>query len=67
MMAATATAYVADLYHEARPGPPGSPTTALVGAAANLGGLALGPLIAGALAQWGPRPSKPPTSSSPPS
>jgi predicted MFS family arabinose efflux permease len=56
LMASTATAYLADLYHEARPGPAGSPIPALVAAAANLGGLALGPLIAGALAQWGPAP-----------
>jgi predicted MFS family arabinose efflux permease len=60
MMAATATAYLADLYHGARPGPAGSPIPALVAAAANLGGLALGPLIAGALAQWGPAPLETP-------
>ncbi|MEV6284499.1 MFS transporter [Kribbella sp. NPDC051770] len=56
LMASTATAYLTDLYHEARPGDPSSPVPALVATAANLGGLALGPLVAGALAQWAPAP-----------
>jgi predicted MFS family arabinose efflux permease len=56
LMAATASAYLTDLHHEARPGRTGSPVPALVATAANLGGLALGPLIAGTLAQWAPAP-----------
>jgi predicted MFS family arabinose efflux permease len=52
LMASTATAYVADLYHAAHPDRPGSPAPTLISTAANLGGLALGPLVAGALAQW---------------
>ncbi|HEY0470060.1 MAG TPA: MFS transporter, partial [Kribbella sp.] len=56
LMASTATAYLTDLYHEARPGQPGSAVPGLVATAANLGGLALGPLAAGALAQWAPAP-----------
>ncbi|WP_432943345.1 MFS transporter [Kribbella sp. CA-253562] len=56
LMASTATAYLTDLYREARPDAAASPTPALVAAAANLGGLSLGPLVAGALAQWAPAP-----------
>jgi predicted MFS family arabinose efflux permease len=56
LMASTATAYLADLYREARPSDAGSPVPELVATAANLGGLALGPLVAGALAQWAPAP-----------
>jgi MFS family permease len=56
LMASTATAYLSDLHHEARPDRVGSAVPALVSTAANLGGLALGPLIAGALAQWVPAP-----------
>jgi predicted MFS family arabinose efflux permease len=56
LMASTATAYLTDLHHEARPDSVGSPVPGLVATAANLGGLALGPLVAGALAQWGPAP-----------
>jgi predicted MFS family arabinose efflux permease len=56
LMASTATAYLTDLYHEAKPGQAGSQVPALVATAANLGGLALGPLVAGALAQWVPAP-----------
>lgn len=52
LMAATATAYVADLYRAAHPDRPGSPSPGLISTAANLGGLALGPLVAGALAEW---------------
>src|SRR5262249_33502364 len=55
LMASTATAYLTDLYREARPGAaPGFP--ALVATVSNLGGLALGPLVAGVLAQWAPAP-----------
>jgi predicted MFS family arabinose efflux permease len=56
LMASTATAYLTDLHHEARPDQTGSAVPALVATAANLGGLALGPLVSGALAQWAPAP-----------
>lgn len=56
LMASTATAYLSDLYARAHPGRAGSPRPGLVAAAANLGGLAMGPLIAGVLAQWAPKP-----------
>jgi predicted MFS family arabinose efflux permease len=55
LMASTATAYLTDLYREARPeAAPAFP--ALVATVSNLGGLALGPLVAGVLAQWAPAP-----------
>ncbi|WP_405063048.1 MFS transporter [Kribbella sp. NBC_01505] len=55
LMASTATTYLTDLYREARPA--ASPAfPALVATASNLGGLALGPVVAGALAQWVPLP-----------
>ncbi|MFJ4989081.1 MFS transporter [Streptomyces sp. NPDC088732] len=56
MMASTATAYLTDLHHRARPDRAGSPLPALVASAVNLGGLSLGPLASGALAQWAPAP-----------
>jgi hypothetical protein len=56
LMASTATAYLADLHRAEHPGAPGSKTPGLVATAANLGGLALGPLVAGILAQWAPDP-----------
>jgi MFS family permease len=56
LMASTATAYLADLHREAHPGHAGSPVPALVATAANLGGLSMGPLVAGAAAQWIPAP-----------
>lgn len=56
LMASTATAYLADLYRETRPDAPGSTVPGMVATAANLGGLALGPLVAGALAPWAPNP-----------
>jgi predicted MFS family arabinose efflux permease len=56
LMASTATAYLTDLYREARPDNATSQVPALVANVANLGGLALGPLVAGALAQWAPAP-----------
>lgn len=56
LMASTATAYLHDLHATARPDRAGSHMPALVASAANLGGLALGPLVAGILAQWAPAP-----------
>ena len=56
LMASTATAYLSDLHQQAYPEQPGSATPGLVAAVANLGGLALGPLAAGVLAQWAPWP-----------
>ncbi|HST39764.1 MAG TPA: MFS transporter, partial [Conexibacter sp.] len=48
---ATATAWIAELHSARRPD--ASPRRAqLVGTAANLGGIGLGPLVAGMLAQW---------------
>ncbi len=60
LIASTATAYLTDLYHEARPEGVGSAVPALVATAVNLGGLALGPLAAGVLAQWAPAPLRTP-------
>ncbi|MGW9369659.1 MFS transporter [Streptomyces xanthophaeus] len=53
---ATATAYLAELYRGARgtEGSPGRPQ--IVAAGANLGGIGTGPLVAGLLAQYAPRP-----------
>ncbi|GAA0575549.1 MFS transporter [Kribbella sandramycini] len=59
LMACTATTYLTDLYREARPDA-SSTFPALVATASNLGGLALGPLIAGALGQWAPSPLRTP-------
>ncbi|WP_067815684.1 MFS transporter [Actinomadura kijaniata] len=56
LMASTATAYLDDLYARAHPDRPGSATPGLVAAVVNLGGLAIGPLLAGVLGQWGPAP-----------
>jgi predicted MFS family arabinose efflux permease len=56
LMASTATAYLADLYRDAHPDRAGSPVPARVSTTAILGGLAAGPLAAGALAQWAPAP-----------
>jgi MFS family permease len=56
LMASTATAYLADLYRESRPDAPGSAVPGVVSTAANLGGLALRPLVVGVLAQWVPAP-----------
>ena len=55
LMASTATAYLSDLYREARPSASAT-FPALVATVSNLGGLALGPVISGALAQWAPAP-----------
>jgi MFS family permease len=52
---ATATAHLAELRGTSHPREhPGG--AALVATAVNMGGLALGPLVAGALAEWGPSP-----------
>jgi MFS family permease len=70
MATATATAYLAELRRAALAGPDSAgggdgvaaaPSAAdgranVVATAANLGGMGLGPLLAGALAQWAPRP-----------
>jgi MFS family permease len=55
IVAATATAYLADLHAAARPGT-GNRRSQLVATAVNVGGLGLGPLVAGLLAQWAPWP-----------
>ncbi|MEU3167947.1 MFS transporter [Streptosporangium sp. NPDC006930] len=55
LMASTATAYLHELYDRAHPGRT-SAMPGVVATAANLGGLALGPLIAGVVAEWGPTP-----------
>lgn len=55
MITATATAHLAELHLAARPG--ASRTRAdVVATAANLGGIGLGPLIAGVVAQFAPAP-----------
>ncbi|MEU8952261.1 MFS transporter [Streptomyces sp. NPDC048489] len=56
LMASTATTYLHDLHHEARPERTGSLLPGIVATAANLGGLASGPLVAGAAAEWLPAP-----------
>ncbi|HEV7623460.1 MAG TPA: MFS transporter [Amnibacterium sp.] len=55
LMTTAATAHLGELHHQHRPD--ASPTRArLVAVAANLGGIGLGPLIAGVLAQFAPDP-----------
>lgn len=57
LMASTATAYLHDLHHQSHPdAAPGARMPGVVATAANLGGLALGPLVGGVLAQWAPHP-----------
>lgn len=56
LMASTATTYLHDLHREAHPDQRFSALPATVATAANLGGLALGPLVAGIMAQWAPAP-----------
>ncbi|GII57996.1 putative multi-drug efflux transporter [Planotetraspora thailandica] len=56
LMASTATTYIADLYGAAHPDRHASGVPGIVAAAANLGGLALGPLVAGVIAEWAPQP-----------
>lgn len=51
MLTATATAYLSELHAAARPGAPAT-RSEIVSTAANLGGLGLGPLISGLLAQY---------------
>jgi MFS family permease len=51
MLTATATAYLSELHAAARPGT-GTKRSEVVGTAANLGGLGIGPLLAGLLAQY---------------
>jgi MFS family permease len=52
---ATATAWIAELHAASRPTEP--PRRAeVVATAANLGGIGVGPLVAGALVQWAPDP-----------
>ena len=55
MLSATATAYLSELHAAARPGAPRN-RAEMVAAAASLGGLGLGPLIAGLLAQYAGAP-----------
>jgi MFS family permease len=52
---ATATAYLAELHLGARPGATGK-RPQVVATAANLGGIGIGPLVAGILAQFAPAP-----------
>jgi predicted MFS family arabinose efflux permease len=52
LMASTATTYLTDLYRAGHPAKPGSRVPATVASVANLGGLSLGPLVAGALLSW---------------
>lgn len=56
LMASTATTYLHDLYRRQHPDHPGATLPGVVAAMANLGGLALGPLAAGVIAQWLPHP-----------
>jgi MFS family permease len=51
MLTATATAYLSELHSAARPGS-GRTRSEIVATAANLGGIGLGPLLAGLLAQY---------------
>jgi MFS family permease len=58
VVAATATAWLTELHTQAHPpGPEGSAMRAqLIATGVNLGGLGLGPLVSGALAQWAGSP-----------
>lgn len=56
LMASTATTYLHDLYQQEHPDRPTSTVPGTVATVANLGGLALGPLTAGTIAQWLPHP-----------
>jgi MFS family permease len=55
VITATATAYLTELDAAHRPGA-GPRRAQVMATAANIGGIGLGPLIAGALAQWAPDP-----------
>ena len=52
LMASTATTYLTDLYRAGHQAQPLSRVPATVASVANLGGLSLGPLAAGALLRW---------------
>jgi MFS family permease len=52
LMSSTATTYLTDLYTAGHPAQPPSSLPATVASVANLGGLSLGPLAAGALVRW---------------
>ena len=52
LMASTATSYLTDLYRAGHSALPHSRRPATVASVANLGGLSLGPLVAGALLRW---------------
>lgn len=55
MLAATATAHLTELHRKSRP--EATPTQAtVVSTVANIGGIGLGPLVSGFLAEWAPRP-----------
>jgi predicted MFS family arabinose efflux permease len=56
LMASTATTYLTDLYRAGHPEQPHSRVPATVASVANLGGLSLGPLVAGTLLQWAGHP-----------
>lgn len=55
MLTATATAHMTELLGVARPGR-GSQRAQVISTAANMGGIGLGPLLAGILAQYAPQP-----------
>jgi len=55
MLTATATAHMTELHSAARPGA-GSRRAEVISTAANIGGLGLGPLITGFLAEYAPMP-----------
>lgn len=56
VVASTATTYLSDLYRTARPSASSSRFPSTVASVAVLGGLSLGPLISGAIAQWSAAP-----------
>lgn len=58
-LTATATAWITELHGHARPGADVR-RAQTVATAANLGGIGVGPLVAGALAEWGPAPLRTP-------
>lgn len=55
LLTATATAHLIELHRTGRPHATATLAT-VVGTAANVGGIGLGPLVAGFLAQWAPEP-----------
>ena len=56
LVASTATTYLSDLYRAARPSSSRPRFASTVASIAVLGGLSLGPLVSGAIAQWGGAP-----------